>query len=114
VLKGGKSGEFWQFELGNGSDGPKAQPVVSPSVGHQLIVAPNPARLRANVDIGVILGVSARLEVVDAAGRVRSTTRIRAGVSGSSVDLSSLEPGQYFVVLAGPGLRSSGRLTVLP
>ena len=70
---------------------------------------PNPATAQVQVQYVLTPGETATLRVLDATGRILLSTDLDAEVSSTTLDISSLTAGMYFVSLAGEkgGLQSA-------
>ena len=78
-----------------------------------LTLLPNPAKGQVKVEYVLDPGEKASLRVLDATGRMLLSTPLQADVSSTTLDISSLSAGMYFVSLVGEkGAQHSAKLIV--
>lgn len=78
--------------------------------GLQLSVYPNPASDILNVDFAVNSDMNTRIDILDINGKIVYTSNLglkQTGSHNTSIDISNLSSGAYFVSIAG----AKGRLT---
>ncbi|MFO7650257.1 MAG: hypothetical protein R6X13_02805 [bacterium] len=114
VTKGAKTNELWRFRLVGGGEQIQAGPARLQSGGLAVRVWPNPSWSAPMLWLHAgPAGADARVDVVDATGRVRHSESATCSRDGRlSIASPNLEPGVYFLRVASGGRAGSAKLLV--
>jgi hypothetical protein len=114
ATKGSKTSELWRFRLLGGSGQVQSDPVRLQRSARGITLAPSILQAGSAVLLQTGRpGVSLDVSITDAAGRVRLQHRGRPGRSGHmSLVTNHLEPGVYFVRVAGGDGQGSAKLLI--
>ena len=81
--------------------------------GASLKLTPNPAVTEVSVAYKLSTGLSSRLSVYDLTGKVQLTKNVEEQTGIYTLDISSLQPGYYFVQLKNDTERLTQKLVIL-